>query len=792
METGKGDILEGLNEAQSAAVKCIEGPSLIVAGAGSGKTKVLTCRIAYILEQGAKPWDVLALTFTKKAAGEMKERIAGIVGQNKAARIAMGTFHSVFIRFLREYSETLGYPRDFTIYDQTDSRNIVKQCIKELELDDKVYKPNVIHNRISLAKNNLWSPSRYRASAQMMSEDRDSRRPRTIDVYDLYTLKCKNAGAMDFDDILLKMNVLMRDEQIAAEIASRFKYIMVDEYQDTNYSQYLILKKLAQTHHNLSVVGDDSQSIYSFRGARVENILKFQQDYPECKVFRLEQNYRSSQVIVNAANSLIAKNEHRIKKECFSMAGQGELIHLIKAYTEQEEAELTASSIMDRIYSDKASYRDFAILYRTNAQSRAFEEKLRRKNLPYRIYGGHSFFERAEIKDMLAYFKLVINPLDDEAFRRIINVPARGIGDTSMEHLAQAAREEGCTLLKAASLEPAKLFAVGLKEGAISKFKAFATMILNLSENAALTDAFTLATQIGDKSGLLVALQNDKSPEGQGRFENVEELYNNIKEYSEEEAEYRREMADDAEGEGTEVVTLGDFIENISLLSEAEKDDMQDKDADNDNKITLMTVHASKGLEFPYVYVAGMEENLFPSDSMNASLSEIEEERRLFYVAITRAEKVVNISFAQNRMKWGKSETNNPSRFIREIDAKYLDSPLPSAQSVRPVSEWGSKPFQSQSRPSTYTAPKPSPAPRPVFRQPGPTFSSPARSVPNPDFRPSPIEQLAVGQRVEHDRFGYGKIISFSDMGANRKAVVEFEQGGCKTLLLKFAKLRIC
>lgn len=780
-----------MNAAQSEAVKCTEGPSLIVAGAGSGKTRVLTCRIAYILALGARPWEVLALTFTKKAAGEMKERIAGIVGEEKARRICMGTFHSVFIRFLREYAENLGYPGDFTIYDQTDSRSIVKQCIKELNLDEKIYKPNVIQNRISLAKNNLRTPAGYRADAQLMAEDRDSRRIRTIDVYELYARKCKNAGAMDFDDLLLQMNVLMKDESVAAEIASRFKYIMVDEYQDTNYAQYLILKKLAAPHHNLSVVGDDSQSIYSFRGARVENILRFQKDYPECRVFRLEQNYRSTQMIVNAANSLIAKNEHRIKKDCYSMAGQGEKIHLIQAFTEQEEAELTASSIMDRIYSDKAAYRDFAILYRTNAQSRAFEEKLRRKNLPYRIYGGHSFFERAEVKDMLAYFKLVINPLDDEAFRRIINVPARGIGDTSMERLAQAARTEGCTLLQAASLDPAKLSATGMKEGAVQKFKAFAAMILSLSENASGDDAFTLATRIGDKSGLLLAMKSDNSPEGQGRFENIEELYNNIKTYTEEEAEYRREMGDDAPGEGMEVVTLGDFLENISLLSEAEKDDMQDPEADNDNKITLMTVHASKGLEFPYVYVAGMEENLFPSDSMNGSLAEIEEERRLFYVAITRAEKAVAISFAKNRMKWGKSESNNPSRFIREIDRKYYDSPLPeSGMSV-------GEPFP-QSRPQMpqrqvrfpHQAVQPERPARQAFGR--PAFSQPVRNVPDLDFKPSPVSELAAGQRVEHDRFGFGRIISFADEGANRKAVVEFEQGGKKTLLLKFAKLRIC
>ena len=785
MNNTKTDLFEGLNSAQKAAVLCTEGPSLIIAGAGSGKTRVLTCRVAHILEGDCRPGEVMALTFTKKAAGEMKERVAQLVGERKARWIQMGTFHSIFIRFLREYADLLGYPAHFTIYDQTDSRSLIKQCVKELELDDKYYKPAVVQGIISMAKNSLVTVGAYRNDVETAERDRAARRPRLADVYELYQKKCLAAGAMDFDDILLQMNILLkRFPEACASIAGRFRYILVDEYQDTNHAQYIILRRLAEPHHNLCVVGDDSQSIYGFRGARIENILRFKKDYPEAKEFRLEQNYRSTQTIVEAANSLIAHNERRLRKECFSRAGVGEKIGVIKAYTDSEEAHLVASSIIERIYATKASYDSFAILYRTNAQSRAFEEALRKRNLPYRIYGGHSFYERAEIKDMLAYFKLAVNPQDNESFRRVINAPARGIGDTPMERLAAAAAAAGRPLYNAPLLENEKLYAAGLKDAAIRKLREFVAMMEPLAEQTEKADCYDLAVAIGNASGYLLALRNDTSPEGIARFENVEELFNSIKEYSEEEAEMRQILSDDGEAPVDTTVTLGDYLENIYLLSEAEKDDTQDPDRDQTNKIVLMTVHAAKGLEFPYVYVAGMEENLFPSESMNDTADKIEEERRLFYVALTRAQKAVTVSYAQNRRKWGSEESNRPSRFLREIDRKYY-AVEPDTDNNRydpfPQTRFRQSDFQTYRQPQEQR-----PLQRPV--RPAPVAST---HTPSPGFAPSPVAALQVGQRVEHDRFGFGIILSMEGDGPNRKAVVDFENGGQKTLLLKFAKLRI-
>ncbi len=795
MNNSQTDLFEGLNSAQKAAVECTEGPSLIIAGAGSGKTRVLTCRVAHILEGDCRPGQVLALTFTKKAAGEMKERVALLVGDRKARWIQMGTFHSVFIRFLREYASQLGYPEHFTIYDQTDSRSVIKQCIKELELDDKNYKPAVVQSIISMAKNSLVTFAGYRANVENMERDRIARRPRLADVYQRYQEKCRAAGAMDFDDILLQMNILLaRFPEACQDIASRFRYILVDEYQDTNHAQYMILRRLAEPHHNICVVGDDSQSIYGFRGARIENILRFKKDYPEAKEFRLEQNYRSTQTIVAAANSLIAHNERRLRKECFSRAGVGEKIGVIKAYTESEEAHLIASSIVERIYADKASYDAFAILYRTNAQSRAFEEALRKRNLPFRIYGGHAFYERAEIKDMLAYFKLAVNPRDDESFRRVVNVPARGIGDTSIERLAVAAATARCPLYNAPLLENEKLYAAGLKDAAIKKLREFVALMEPLSEKTEKADCYELALEIGQVSGYLAALKNENTPEGLARFENVEELFNSIKEYSEEESEMRQILSEDGEAPVQGVVTLGDYLENIYMLSEAEKDDTQDPDRDQTNKIVLMTVHAAKGLEFPYVYIAGMEENLFPSESMNDTPDKIEEERRLFYVAITRAEKAVTVSYAQNRRKWGSSETTRPSRFLKEIDRKYY-AVEPDTDNNRydpfPQTRFRQSDFETFRRPSVTQRSVPSQRPVPPQQHPVRPTPPPPAHTPSPGFSPSPIADLRVGQRVEHDRFGYGTILSLEGDGPNRKAVVDFETGGQKTLLLKFAKLRI-
>ena len=681
MGTKGNAILEGLNSEQVAAVSCVDGPVLIVAGAGSGKTRVLTSRIAYILaEKECDPARILALTFTKKAASEMKERIAVMVGEKRARRLYMGTFHSVFIRFLREFAESLGYPSNFTIYDTSDSVSAIKACVKDLQLDEKVYKPKDVLSRISMAKNNLVTPGAYIRNTAAQQNDAAAKKPRIVDIYALYAQKCKQAGVMDFDDILLNMNILLRDNPEAFEsIAGRFDYIMVDEYQDTNFAQYLILKKLSQKHGNICVVGDDSQSIYAFRGAKIENILNFKKDYPNHHIFRLEQNYRSTQVIVDAANSLIAKNSARIPKECYSMGEEGEKIRMIQAYTEQEEALLVASSIVSRIHSDHAQYQDFALLYRTNSQSRALEEALRKRNIPYVIYSGHSFFERAEVKDMMAYFKLAVNPNDDESFKRVVNKPARGIGDTSLGALNAAATAHQTSLFKAAFADD--LEAYGLKAAAIKKIREFCEMINGVCADVLKENAHKVAETIAINSGLWLFYKSDTTIEGQSRMANLEELMNYVKAYEEErQNEMFEEMqADGTVSEGVEltaadmpVVTLGDFLENITLLSAV---DMEDEE-DSNNKVALMTVHSSKGLEFPYVFVVGMEENIFPSGGWLASESEIEEERRLFYVAMTRAKKTVAFSFTQTRMRNGKHETNSPSRFLYEIDSSYVANPL--------------------------------------------------------------------------------------------------------------------
>ncbi len=809
MEKKESAILEGLNSEQKAAVSCVDGPVLIVAGAGSGKTRVLTSRIAYILEKGCDPSAVLALTFTKKAASEMKERIALMVGEKKARRLYMGTFHSVFIRFLREFAESLGYPQTFTIYDTGDSISAIKTCLKELQLDDKVYKPKDVLSRISMAKNNLVTAAAYRRNATAIQNDAAARKPRIVDIYDLYAYKCRQAGVMDFDDILLNMNILLRDNPAALEsISGRFRYIMVDEYQDTNYAQYLILKKLSEAHKNLCVVGDDSQSIYAFRGAKIENILNFKKDYPTHHIFRLEQNYRSTKVIVDAANSLIARNSARIPKECYSLGEEGEKIRLIQAYTEQEEALLIASSIVSRIQSEHAEYQDFAILYRTNAQSRALEEALRKRNLPYMIYSGNSFFERAEVKDVMAYFKLAVNVNDDESFKRVVNKPARGIGDTSMAALASAAVRHGTSLFKAAFAEDLEVF--GLKAAAIKKIREFCEMMSRLSVRAHKEDAYAVASAIAMDSGIFIHYKSDTSIEGQARMANVEELLNSVKAYIDErhnemfeEMQAEGEVAEGVEltSEDLPAVTLNDYLENVSLLSAV---DVEDEDGGN-NKISLMTVHSSKGLEYPYVFVTGMEENIFPSGGFLATETEIEEERRLFYVAMTRAKKVLALSFAQTRMRNGKHESNSPSRFVKEVDQKYILNPLSAVseddeprQSFAGV--WKKQPFASRSgyqygqssrpvvekrMPAGNPDPRPVSAPRPLSRpQPVP------KRVPDSEFVPTPILQLKAGQRIEHNRFGYGKIVEISGEVADLKAKIQFDEHGEKILLLKYAKIR--
>lgn len=785
MGTKGNAILEGLNSEQVAAVSCVDGPVLIVAGAGSGKTRVLTSRIAYILaEKECDPARILALTFTKKAASEMKERIAVMVGEKRARRLYMGTFHSVFIRFLREFAESLGYPQNFTIYDTSDSVSAIKTCVKELQLDEKVYKPKDVLSRISMAKNNLVTPGAYRRNAAAQQNDAAAKKPRIVDIYALYAQKCRQAGVMDFDDILLNMNILLRDNPEAYEsIAGRFDYIMVDEYQDTNFAQYLILKKLGGKHGNICVVGDDSQSIYAFRGAKIENILNFKKDYPNHHIFRLEQNYRSTQVIVNAANSLIAKNSARIPKECYSMGEDGEKIRMIQAYTEQEEALLVASSIVSRIHSEHAQYQDFAILYRTNSQSRALEEALRKRNIPYVIYSGHSFFERAEVKDLMAYFKLVVNPNDDESFKRVVNKPARGIGDTSLGALNSAAVAHQTSLFKAAYAED--LEAHGLKPAAVKKIREFCEMIGKVSFKAPTDNAYEVAKMAAMDSGLWAFYQSDTSIEGQSRMANLEELMNYVKAYEE---ERHSEMFEEMQAEGTvsegveltaadlPAVTLGDFLENISLLSAV---DMEDEE-DGNNKVALMTVHSSKGLEFPYVFVVGMEENIFPSGGWLASESEIEEERRLFYVAMTRAKRTVAFSFTQTRMRNGKHESNSPSRFLYEIDSSYVANPLVKEREGGVVRR--PQPLQRKPEATPVRRSEPAPVRRPQ--------AVPVR-VPDADFEPTPILELRAGQRIEHNRFGFGKILEITGNPADLKAKIAFDDHGEKILILKYAKIRV-
>ena len=764
-------ILEGLNDSQKQAVQHLDGPLLIIAGAGSGKTRVLTGRIANLLHQGCRAGSILALTFTNKASKEMKERIASIVGWDNARYLWMGTFHSIFVRFLREYIDLLGFPKSFTIYDTSDSRSAVRACIRELSLDEKIYKPNEVFSRISMAKNNLVMSSAYLANSELMQKDAAVRKPKIGEIFALYEKRCKQSGAVDFDDILLHTNVLLRDfPEVLEKLRGRFSHILVDEFQDTNYAQYLIVKKLSYLHRNLCVVGDDAQSIYSFRGAKIENILNFKKDYSEAVEFRLEQNYRSTQTIVNAANSLIARNSRQLKKECFSNAAEGDKIEVVKAYTDQEEAFLLASSIVSRIYSTKSSYNEFAVLYRTNAQSRAVEEALRKRSLPYKIFGGHSFYERAEVKDLISYIRLILNPKDDEAFKRIVNVPARGIGATTMERLSAAATAGGVSMWEA--LSSGDISSFGVRDAAARKLMDFQNLINEIKGRSLNENAYDMAMEVFIRSGYADYLKNDTSVEGQARLGNIEELFNSIKAFVEE-REAEAEVEKEIDGDYSRSATLDAYLENISLMSAV---DEGEKDEDS-NKISLMTVHSAKGLEFSYVYIIGAEENLFPSVNSSSSENEIEEERRLMYVAVTRAKKNVTISYAQTRFRWGSHVSYSPSRFLREIDPKYIDwtelkkeSGIGGRNLVK-IPQSSNSSGTSSSRPATN--------------------SNPVKRPPNPNFVADPISKLKEGQRVEHDRFGFGVLQKIEGDPLNLKAVVDFEQGGTKVLLLKFAKLRV-
>lgn len=758
------NYLENLNEVQREAVTQTEGPSLVIASAGSGKTRVLTYRIAHLLRQGVKPWTILSITFTNKAAKEMKERIAGIIGRDTASKLWMGTFHSIFARILRNEAELLGYTKNFTIYDTSDSRNLIAQIVKELKLDPKTYKASEVYSRISMSKNNLVTPQAYANNPHIVAQDVKAHRGEISKIYTLYAQRCHKASAMDFDDLLLNTNLLFRDfPDVLEKYQNKFRYILVDEYQDTNYSQYTIVKRLAEKHRNVCVVGDDAQSIYSFRGAKIENILNFRNDYPDYKLFKLEQNYRSTQTIVNAANSIIEKNSKQIKKEAYSANEEGEKLKLIQAYTDQEEGFLVAAEILSIVQQYRCKFSDIAILYRTNSQSRIFEEALRKRNIPYRIYGGLSFYQRKEIKDLLAYFRLAVNPSDDEAFRRIVNYPARGIGNTTMQHLQELANRQGTSLWS--TVEQLGTTDSPIKPAARHKLNAFIGKVGRFKHSVFQDNAYEAAYSIAKESGILGELQQDKSPEGLSRMQNIEELINGIKEF-----------IDNQQKEGAESdITLVDYLENVALLTDADNDNDEET-----NRVNVMTVHSSKGLEFDFVFLTGLEENLFPSSMSMSSPDGLEEERRLFYVALTRAAKRAILSYAQTRYKWGVPNHGNPSRFIKEIDSRYIE-PIEANQGL-PAGQHNPTPQLKQNgfatrQHGTHT--------RSAGYMPKPATN---RNVPTAEL---PVDKVIPGSKVYHAKFGTGLVETVMGEGANRIATVNFDAVGTKKLILKYANLKL-
>lgn len=739
---------------------------MIVAGAGSGKTRVITYRVAHLIRNGVDPFSILVLTFTNKAAKEMRERITSVVG-DAARNIWMGTFHSVFARILRVEAQHLGYPSNFTIYDTDDSKSLIRTILKEMQLDDKLYNANFVYNRISSAKNNLISAAEYQKNEQIQAEDNSTGRSFLGQIYLTYTQRCFKAGAMDFDDLLFKTNVLLKNHpEILYKYQNKFKYLMLDEYQDTNFSQYLIVKKLAAIHENLCVVGDDAQSIYAFRGANIQNILNFEKDYPDVKVYKLEQNYRSTKNIVNIANSIIAKNKNQLKKDVFSNNETGDKIKIIRAFSDNEEGKTVAENIVQKRSVSGSKYKEFAILYRTNAQSRAMEEALRKLGVPYKIYGGTSFYQRKEIKDLIAYFRLTFNPNDEEALKRVINYPRRGIGNTSVERIMIAANQQNIGLWDVIKEAPNCL-----DNRTASAVAPFSTLIQSFQAIAGDHNAFDTAMHIAQHSGLLRDLYEDKSVEGLSRYENIQELLNGIKEFSERE---------DIEEKGLDI-----FMQDIALLTNEDND--KDPNADT---VSLMTIHSSKGLEFPYVHIVGLEENLFPSQRSLNSRSDLEEERRLFYVALTRAEKNVYISYATSRYQWGTLNNCEPSRFIDELDPQYLDLDFkPRVENSSPTSSFaneraGWQQNQSGQQGDTFFKPKPK-------IQQKTTSILPKAHVPSANFSPSDTSKLQVGMEVEHERFGFGKVVNVEGKSPDMKATIFFKELGQKQLLLKFAKLRI-
>ena len=777
------DLLSQLNDGQRAAVAYCDGPQLVIAGAGSGKTRVLTYKIAYLLEQGYQPWNILALTFTNKAAREMKERIGRLVGQERAQRLVMGTFHSVFARILRAEAEKIGFSSNFTIYDQTDSRSLVKNIIKEMQLDDKVYKPNSVADRISMAKNHLLMPRAYETSS-WAADDVQKKRPQVANIYNRYVERCRQANAMDFDDLLVQTFLLFHQhEDICQKYTDRFRYVLVDEYQDTNYAQQEIVLQLTQEHGRVCVVGDDAQSIYSFRGANIDNILDFQQKYSQgTRLFKLEQNYRSTQLIVEAANSLIRKNERQIRKDVFSENEQGERLTLKPAYSDKEEAIIVCNDIKRIRRQEGAEYSDFAILYRTNAQSRSFEEQMRKDGIPYRIYGGLSFYQRKEIKDVIAYFRVVSNPNDEEALRRIINYPTRGIGDTTVGKIVETANMHNVSLWTV--IQQPIVFGLALSKGTQTKLEAFRTLIDGWRQRIDQEDVYVLGHAIIMESGISKEIYSSNNPDDLSRQENLEEFLGGMQDF----VESRRE-----EGMENEIL-LPDFLQEVALLTDLDSDDGADQP-----KVALMTVHAAKGLEFPTVFVVGLEENIFPSPMCVGSMRELEEERRLLYVAITRAEKHCILTCAQNRFRYGRMEYDTPSRFIRDIDPSLLRVEGDSQYSGS-NSQYSRSNSQYSGSNSRYPGSNSRPASR--FQNPRPVATQ-FVADPKPRLMPvrheAPASQSAAigniglkeGNVIEHQRFGIGTVVRIEGSGENAKATVAFKNAGTKQLLLKFAKYTI-
>ena len=797
------DIKNELNESQLAAVMYNDGPSLVIAGAGSGKTRVLTYKVAHLMELGLEPWRILALTFTNKAAREMRDRIGNKVGEHRARYLWMGTFHSMFLRILRSEAESIGFAPNFTIYDQTDSRSLLKTIIKEMKLDDKVYKANVVQCRISNAKNRLMTAQMYATDAIAVADDRAAKMPETREIYLRYQERCRQAGAMDFDDILLYTFLLFQNNpEILARYASQFAYVLVDEYQDTNYAQHSIVWQLTKEHQRVCVVGDDAQSIYSFRGANIDNILGFTRQYSGARVFKLEENYRSTQMIVGAANSLIEKNSEQIRKEVFSRQDVGTPLQLIEAYSDVEEGEIVAQRIGTLKHTEGLSNEHFAILYRTNAQSRIFEEALRKNGIAYRIYGGLSFYQRKEVKDVISYFRMAVNPHDEEAFKRIINYPARGIGDTTVGKIMAAASDHGVSLWTVIG-DPVA-YNLTVNKGTLSKLTTFYNLVNHFIEQATKIDAYELGRMIVQESSIMADLMQDRTVEGISRQENVQELMDGMHDF----LRTRQE-------EGDEKVMLTDFLSDVALLT-----DQDNTEEDDTPKVTLMTVHAAKGLEFDTVFIVGMEEQLFPSLMAYDSMRQMEEERRLLYVAITRAEKRCLLSYAKSRFRFGKVEYGMPSRFLKDIDKGYIEGKDPLSSSfmvgTSRQSLWNSsdtprflntRTTQTTQMPQRVTTAPISQRRQQIHKASGisetssrktiittheATPSSPRRLVSaNAAGGATRVAQLSPGQIIEHERFGVGEVIKVEGTGENTKAHIRFKNAGEKQLLLKFARFRV-